>query len=64
MIPATGTIKLDGEFILFTPTSIAESIAVSPAVPEPSTWAMMMLGFFGVGFLTYRRRNSANAAAI
>jgi hypothetical protein len=27
------------------------------AVPEPSTWAMMILGFCGVGFMTYRRRN-------
>jgi PEP-CTERM motif len=25
-------------------------------VPEPSTWAMMILGFAGVGFLAYRRR--------
>ena len=25
------------------------------AVPEPSTWAMMMLGFAGLGFLSYRR---------
>jgi hypothetical protein len=33
------------------------------AVPEPSTWAMMMLGFAGVGFLTYRRRKSAMLAA-
>ncbi|MEH2536032.1 hypothetical protein V1277_004668 [Bradyrhizobium sp. AZCC 1588] len=33
------------------------------AVPEPSTWAMMILGFVGVGFLTYRRRYGANAAA-
>jgi probable HAF family extracellular repeat protein len=26
------------------------------AVPEPSTWAMMILGFLGLGFLAYRRR--------
>ena len=26
------------------------------AIPEPSTWAMMILGFLGVGFLGYRRR--------
>jgi hypothetical protein len=26
------------------------------AVPEPSTWAMMVLGFVGVGFMAYRRR--------
>ena len=29
------------------------------AVPEPSTWAMMILGFFGVGFMAYRRKSSA-----
>ena len=27
------------------------------AVPEPSTWAMMILGFAGVSFMAYRRRN-------
>jgi fibro-slime domain-containing protein len=27
------------------------------AVPEPSTWAMMILGFFGVGFIAYRRQS-------
>jgi hypothetical protein len=27
------------------------------AVPEPSTWAMMILGFAGIGFMTYRRRS-------
>jgi hypothetical protein len=27
------------------------------AVPEPSTWAMMILGFFGIGYMAYRRRN-------
>jgi hypothetical protein len=29
------------------------------AVPEPSTWAMMILGFFGVGFMAYRRKGQA-----
>jgi hypothetical protein len=33
------------------------------AVPETSTWAMMILGFFGIGFVAYRRRNTALAAA-
>jgi hypothetical protein len=31
-------------------------------VPEPSTWAMMILGFAGIGFLAYRRRNQAAVA--
>lgn len=30
-------------------------------VPEPSTWAMMILGFSGVGFMAYRRRSQASA---
>jgi hypothetical protein len=28
------------------------------AVPEPSTWAMMLLGFAGVGFAAYRKRKN------
>ena len=32
------------------------------AVPEPSTWAMLILGFAGVGFMAYRRRNQSGAA--
>lgn len=30
------------------------------AVPEASTWAMMILGFAGVGFMAYRRRNQVS----
>ena len=30
------------------------------AVPEASTWAMMLLGFAGVGFMAYRKRNGAS----
>jgi len=30
-----------------------------PAVPEPVTWAMMLLGFLGIGFLAYRRGEPA-----
>jgi len=33
------------------------------AVPEPSTWAMMILGFAGVGFMTYRRKEGAQRNA-
>jgi hypothetical protein len=43
----------------------ADSIVINigGAVPEPSTWAMMLLGFAGIGAMTYRRRNSAMIAA-
>ena len=31
---------------------------LASAVPEPSTWVMMILGFCGLGRLAYRRQNS------
>jgi hypothetical protein len=34
-----------------------DNIVATPAVPEPSTWAMMILGFAGVGFMAYRRKS-------
>ena len=30
---------------------------LTSAVPEPSTWAMMLLGFAGLGFVAYRRKS-------
>jgi hypothetical protein len=33
------------------------------AVPEPSTWAMMLIGFAGLGFASYRRSRKDAAAA-
>jgi PEP-CTERM motif len=35
----------------------------SPAVPEPSTWAMMALGFAGLAFAGYRRSRKPAAFA-
>ena len=35
------------------------TITFPGAVPEPSTWAMLVLGFAGVGFISYRRKNKA-----
>jgi outer membrane lipase/esterase len=32
-------------------------IQVAESVPEPSTWAMTILGFAGVGFMAYRRKS-------
>jgi hypothetical protein len=34
------------------------------AVPEPSTWAMLVLGFAGVGFMAYRRKSQGSAFRI
>ena len=34
------------------------------AVPEPSTWAMLLLGFAGVGFMAYRRKSKPALMAV
>jgi hypothetical protein len=39
-------------------TSVTLVEDVSPAVPEPSTWIMIILGFAGVGFMAHRRKTS------
>ncbi len=39
-------------------TSASGDFLAGPgAVPEPSTWAMMLLGFTGIGFMAYRRKS-------
>ena len=37
--------------------------AIAAAVPEPSTWAMMLLGFCGLGFMAYCRKSSPASTA-
>lgn len=36
---------------------------IASAVPEPSTWALMILGFAAVGFIAHRRSRKAAAIA-
>jgi hypothetical protein len=40
------------------------SATFAPPVPEPSTWAMMILGFCGLGFMAYRRRQNGAALRV
>jgi PEP-CTERM motif len=35
---------------------------VSGSVPEPSTWAMMLIGFAGLGFVFHRSRRKLSFA--
>jgi hypothetical protein len=45
-----------------TDASLVLDATVTAPVPEPSTWAMMILGFFGVGFLAYRKKTAVRFA--
>ncbi|MEH2526227.1 MULTISPECIES: Npun_F0296 family exosortase-dependent surface protein [unclassified Bradyrhizobium] len=49
----------------FTISSSSNSFEITniSAVPEASTWAMMILGFLGLGFLGYRKSSSKVSAS-
>jgi PEP-CTERM motif len=51
---AHGLISLQGD---------QDQILASPAVPEPSTWAMMLLGFIGLGYAARRKRSAISTYA-
>jgi hypothetical protein len=44
--------------VTFSDTSTNSFEFLLAAVPEPSTWAMMVLGFLGIGFLAYRKQGT------
>ncbi len=54
------TLLVDTDGVL-NPTTL--TVEVSSAVPEPSTWAMMLIGFAGIGFMAYRRQRKDLATA-
>ena len=65
-LPATLTLISPNEFTVFingADPAFLDTLVVDVttgnvgAVPEPSTWTMMILGFLGLGFLAYRHQN-------
>jgi hypothetical protein len=67
LLSISGPFANEQLFAIFGPqTALAPAAMLNletvGAVPEPSTWAMMILGFGGVGFMAYRRRRDQNFA--
>jgi hypothetical protein len=52
-----------GPILFFTANSTQNAFEfdMGSSVPEPSTWAMMMLGFVGLGYAAFRRSAKARA---
>jgi hypothetical protein len=61
----TSTGEIDGTYLVVNGMITGSVGTVSPiaAVPEPSTWAMMILGFAGVGLMACRRSSQGAAIA-
>jgi Laminin B (Domain IV)/PEP-CTERM motif len=59
ILPNVTEFQIRGEFINGTEVEGLDNVRLmTSAVPEPSTWAMMILGFCGLGFMAYRRKQS------
>lgn len=55
---------VDGQLQVFSaPILNFSGTPITPGVPEPSTWAMMLAGFAGLAFLGYRQTVKARLAA-
>ena len=54
-----------GPILFFTANSTTNAFEfdMGSSVPEPSTWAMMMLGFVGLGYAAFRRSAKSRALA-
>ncbi len=57
---AAGTGLVNGSVTLGHSEAFA-SAAVAPAVPEPATWAMMLIGFGAIGVAMRRSRKAKGA---
>jgi PEP-CTERM motif len=51
-----------GDGSVFNVTDAATFAATTMSTPEPSTWAMMLFGFAGLGYAGYRRAKETRAA--
>lgn len=50
--------------VLGSNTAAFEIDNIASAVPEPATWALMLIGFGGIAFMAYRRARRAAAVVL
>jgi hypothetical protein len=58
-------ITIDPSFLASNPgysLVFSSNISLSSSIPESSTWAMLLLGFAGLGFAGYRKARLRNTA--
>jgi PEP-CTERM motif len=62
--PIEFTVDVTGDNPAFLDTLVIDvtTAGSGPSVPEPSTWALMLLGFAGLGFAGWRRRMATQTA--
>jgi PEP-CTERM motif len=64
--PGAGPYSLQEVFVIHATGAGDTNLSIdlsSSVIPEPSTWAMMLIGFAGLGFLGYRKVRMGTLAA-
>ncbi len=56
-------LRIGSDIVGGTPAPTFNAAFSLSAAPEPSTWAMMLLGFVGLGFVGYRQARKARPAS-
>jgi hypothetical protein len=51
------------DYIVFDDITVGSGTVITGGVPEPSTWAMMMVGFAGLGFAGWRKARPVTSIA-
>jgi hypothetical protein len=59
-----GSASINDPWHLDVPLDVTATFSSASAAPEPSTWAMMILGFCGIGFMAYRRKSKPALMAV
>jgi len=60
---AISNFDIGGDSLSFDFSKITFDVTSTAAVPEPSTWAMLIIGFTGLGWLASRRKNGTLRSA-
>ncbi len=53
-----------GDQLTLNTRGFSDGVIINPGLPEPSTWAMMLIGFGAVGFGLRRRKGEGKPARI
>ena len=57
-----GSVRLTGDVVALNVRDVQFADALPTAVPEPATWALMLLGFGGLGAALRSRRSALSPA--
>jgi hypothetical protein len=63
LLSFTSRAFLSGNVLSEADTFLAFPPSATPTVPEPSTWAMLLIGFAGLGFVRFRALRGGRATA-